>query len=276
MTLLAAALLAASSLAGAQPVGPPAPLPETEEGRAAQCQIAARRNPQAALANANRWRAAGGGLHARQCIGLAHVELGQWREAATTFEQAAQEADRNREDRAVDFWVQAGNAWLAGGDPARAIVALDAGLKSQHLTPELRGEARLDRARALVALGRPAEARPDLDAALQLVPADPMAWYLSAELARRQNDLARARTDIARARAIVRDNPEVLLLAGTIAGQAGDMAEAERLYRQVATRAPDTEAGRAARESLGALLQNEAATPASPPTPPPPATRRQD
>jgi tetratricopeptide (TPR) repeat protein len=270
MTLLAAALIVF-----AQPVGPPAPLPETEEGRAAQCQIAARRNPQAALANANRWRAAGGGLHARQCIGLAYVELGQWREAATTFEQAAQEADRSGEARGVDFWVQAGNAWLAGGEPARAITALDSALSSQHLTPELRGEARLDRARALVAQGRLADARTDLNHALELVPADPMAWYLSAELARRQNDLARARADIGRARQLVRDNPEVLLLAGTIAGQAGDMAEAERLYRQVAERAPDTDAGRAARASLG-TLQNEAATPASPPTPPPPATRRQN
>ncbi|HZG46679.1 MAG TPA: tetratricopeptide repeat protein [Allosphingosinicella sp.] len=266
MTLLAAALLAAT-----QPVGPPAPLPETEEGRAAQCQVAARRNPQAALANANRWRAAGGGLHARQCIGLAYVELEQWRPAATTFEQAAQEADRNGEARGADFWVQAGNAWLAGGDPVRAVVALDTALKSRHLTPALRGEVRLDRARALVAQNKLAEARTDLDTALQLVPADPMAWYLSAELARRQKDLPRARADINRALEIARENPEALLLAGTIAGQAGDMAEAERLYRQVAERAPNTDAGRAARASLGMIAQNGAATP---PPPPPAAPQR--
>jgi tetratricopeptide (TPR) repeat protein len=250
MTLLAAALLAA-----VQPVGPPTPQAETEEGRAAECQVAARRSPQAALANANRWRAAGGGLHARQCIGLAYVELEQWRPAATTFEQAAQEADRNSDARGADFWVQAGNAWLAGGDPVRAVVALDLALKSRHLTSELRGEASLDRARALVAQNKLPEARVDLDTALQLVPADPMAWYLSAELARRQKDLPRARADIARALEMARENPEALLLAGTIAGQAGDMAEAERLYRQVAERAPNTAAGRAARESLGTIAQ---------------------
>jgi tetratricopeptide (TPR) repeat protein len=266
MTLLAAALLAAT-----QPAGAPAPLPETEEGRAAQCQVAARRNPQAALANANRWRAAGGGLHARQCIGLAYVELEQWRPAATTFEQAAQEADRNGEARGADFWVQAGNAWLAGGDPVRAVVALDTALKSRHLTSELRGEVRLDRARALVAQNKLAEARTDLDTALQLVPADPMAWYLSAELARRQKDLPRARADINRALEMARENPEALLLAGTIAGQAGDMAEAERLYRQVAERAPNTDAGRAARASLGMIARNGA-----PPPPPPPAAPQQN
>ena len=269
-------ILISSLLALAQPYGPPGPMPETEEGRAADCQAAVRKNPQAALANANRWRAAGGGLHARQCIGLAYVELGQWAPAATTFEQAAQEADRAGEPRGTDFWVQAGNAWLAAGEMPRAIQALDLALKSKHLTPELRGEVRLDRARALVAQNKLVEARADLDQALELVPADPMAWYLSAELARRQKDLARARADIERAQQMARDNPEVLLLAGTIAGQAGDMAQAERLYRQVAERAPDTAAGRAARESLASAAEGEAATPASPPTPPPPAAPRQN
>jgi tetratricopeptide (TPR) repeat protein len=269
-------ILTLSLLALAQTQAPPGPVPETEEGRAAQCQAAVRRNPQAALANANRWRAAGGGLHARQCVGLAYVELEQWQLAATTLEQAAQEADRAGEARGTDFWVQAGNAWLAGGDMPRAIQALDIALKSRHLTPELRGEVRLDRARALVAQNRLAEAREDLNQALELVAADPMAWYLSAELARRQNDLPRARTDIARARQMARDNPEVLLLAGTIAGQAGDMAEAERLYRQVAASAPDSAAGRAARESLATARDGEAATPTSPPAPPPPAAPRQN
>jgi Flp pilus assembly protein TadD len=98
-----------------------------------------------------------------------------------------------------------------------------------------------------------------------------MAWYLSAELARRQKDLPRARADINRALEIARENPEALLLAGTIAGQAGDMAEAERLYRQVAERAPNTDAGRAARASLGMIAQNGAATP---PPPPPAAPQR--
>ena len=261
-------LIVASLLALAQTVQPPAPLPETEEGRAAQCQQAVRRNAQAALANANRWRAAGGGLHARQCVGLAYVELAQWSQAATTFEQAAQEADRTGEARGVDFWVQAGNAWLAGGEAGRAMLAFDTALKSRHLTGELRGEIHLDRARALVAQNRLADARADLDQTLVLVAADPMAWYLSAELARRQNDLARARTDIGRARQIAREDPNVLLLAGTIAGQAGDMAEAERLYRQVTARAPDSEAGRAARASLATLSQNGAAAGISPPPPP--------
>ena len=274
-------------LATAQPVQPPGPLPETEEGRAVVCQTAVQADAEAGLAAANRWRAAGGGLYAAQCLGLAYVSLERWLLAAATFEQAAQAADRAGDARGADLWVQAGNAKLAGGDPAAALVQFDTALRSRHLTPELRGEVQLDRARALVARAQLADARIALDQAVELVPADPMVWYLSAALARRQDDLARARSDIARARELARDNPEVLLLAGTIAGQSGDMIEAERLYRMVATQAPNSEAGRAAAQSLATIQEvevaapsvtptNEVATPPSPTTPPSPAVPRQE
>jgi tetratricopeptide (TPR) repeat protein len=244
MTLLAAALLAA-----VQPVGPPTPQAETEEGRAAECQVAARRSPQAALANANRWRAAGGGLHARQCIGLAYVELEQWRPAATTFEQAAQEADRNSDARGADFWVQAGNAWLAGGDPVRAVVALDLALKSRHLTSELRGEP----ASTAPALSSPRTSCPrraststprcSWSPPIRWPGTSPPSWH-----AARRTCPAPAPTSPALSKWRARTRSPAA--RGTIAGQAGDMAEAERLYRQVATAPPTPPAGRAARESL--------------------------
>src|SRR3712207_5083656 len=113
-------ILAALALASLQ-ITPPTPTPETEEGRAAACQAEVRRSPQAGLATANRWQAAGGGLLARQCVGLAYVALQQWTNAATVYEQAAQEAQRLNDSTAPDFWVQAGNAWLAGGDTSKAV-----------------------------------------------------------------------------------------------------------------------------------------------------------
>ena len=260
-------ILAALALAAAAQVTPPAPVPETEEGRAAACQATVRRSPQEALAVANRWQAAGGGLLARQCVGLAYAALEQWTNAATIYEQAAQEAQRVSDSRAPDFWVQAGNAWLAGGEATRALLAFDTALANQNLTPELRGEVHLDRARAFVAQGNAAQARENLDRALELVPRDPMVWYLSAALALRQDDIARARTDIARARQMAANDPDVMLLAGTIAGRAGDMAEAERLYRQVADRFPDSDAGRAAAASLQTARDVEAPAPAQQPAP---------
>ena len=156
-------------------------------------------------------------------------------------------------------------AAVAAGDGRKALAALDAALLSPNLTDELRGEVHLDRARARVAMADNDGARTELDRAAQLVPNDPFAWYLSAALARRVNDLPRAAADIAHARQLAPDSPDVLLLAGTIAGLQGNMAEAERLYRQVATAAPNSDAGRQAQESLATMREVEA--PAATPTP---------
>lgn len=246
----------------------PAAPPAAEE-RARTCQALVRSAPESAVADASGWQAQGGGIDARQCLGLAYVALERWNEAATVFEQAARDAQLAGDPRQADLWVQAGNAWLAGGDGTRAAAAIDSALAAPSLTDELRGEAHLDRARALVLLGNAAGARQDLDRALQLVATDPMAWYLSAALAARQDDLARARTDIARAMQLAPDSPDIALLAGTLAGRAGDMAEAERLYRRVAEGAADTDAGRAARASLETLREVEVDAPAPAPAPQP-------
>jgi len=257
---------------------PSRPLP-AEETRYRACTDQVRANPEAAVDAANVWREQGGGLAARQCLGLALSALERWAPAATAFEQAAREAEAANDPRRTDFWVQAANAWLAGGDGRHAMADFDAALLTPNLSDQLRGEVHLDRGRAQVALGNPAAARTEIDRALQLVPHDPFAWYLSAALARRENNLVRAGTDIARARTLSPDSPDIMLLAGTLAGLGGNMAEAERLYRQVVQAAPNSDAGREAQASLATMHEVEvpaqaAATPAAPapahPTPAPP------
>ena len=265
ITLLAFAALAQNAVApvpAPAPPDPPMSAAAAAEARFVACSAMVRVDAQRAVDTANAWRMEGGGLHARQCLGLAFVAQQRWAEAANVYEEAARDADIVQDDRRADLWVQAGNAWLAGAEPTRAILALDAALATTDLTDELRGEVHIDRARAMAALDNPAGARIDLDRALALVPADPFGWYLSAALARRQGDLVRARSDIARAMELSPDNPDIALLGGTIAGLAGDMAEAERLYRRVAEGAPDTAAGRSARESLATLREVEVDAPA--------------
>jgi tetratricopeptide (TPR) repeat protein len=277
-----AALQAASLPSAPDPMPPRRPLPAARpparpapsangpvEARYRACTTRIRGDAEGAAAAANAWRQEGGGLAARQCLGLALVALERWQQAGTAFEQAAREAEAASDARRADFWVQAGNAWVAAGEGARAMAAFDAALLTPSLSDELRGEVHLDRGRAQVALGNAAAARTELDRALQLVPNDPFAWYLSAALARRGNDLARAGADIARARTLAPDSPDILLLAGTLAGLAGNMAEAERLYRQVAQAAPNSDAGRQARESLATMREVEVPAPAAATTPPP-------
>jgi len=257
-------------IAGLQATANPVPDAETR-ARYRACVDQVRASPEAGLEAASGWRIVGGGIYARQCMGLAYVGLERWREAAEDYEQAAGELGA-ADARAPDFWVQAGNAWLAGGEAARAIQAFDAALRSDALSDQMRGEVRLDRARALVSLGSLDAARADLDQALTLVADDPMAWYLSAALAHRQHE-PRAQADIEHALRLAPDNPDALLLAGTIAGEAGHMDEAERLYRRVVAAAPDSDAGRAAAASLATVHEVEAPAAASLPeaSSPPPA-----
>ena len=256
---------------------PPVAAPPAGEARLRACLAQVRAAPQQAIDAANAWLAEGGGLPARRCLALALVALQQWAAAAAVYEQAAQDAETAQDASRADFWVQAGNAWLAAGENPRALAALDAALATPNLTQELRGEAHLDRARVQVALGQADRARQDLDRALQLVPADPFAWYLSAALARRERNGTRAVTDIARARELAPDNPDILLLTGTIAGQNGNMAEAERLYRRVVELAPQSDAGRQAQASLATMREVEVPVPAAMPpaaaTPPRPQSR---
>ncbi len=228
-----------------------APADLDPEARYRSCTALIKRSAESAVATADQWRLQGGGLPARQCLGLAYVALERWPAAATAFEQAAAAAENARDARAADFWVQAGNAWLAAGDAAKARTALNSALAATTLAPELRGEAHLDRARAAVALDDLAAARADIDKGLELVPADPFAWYLSAALARRQNDLPRAQEHIAKAVSLAPDDAAILLEAGNIAGVSGDTDAAAGLYQRAASAAPNSEAGQAASAALG-------------------------
>jgi len=236
---------------------------------APSCAAMVRASPEQAIAAADAWRLRGGGLEARNCLGLAYAAAERWAPAAAAFEQAAREAEGRREGRSADFWAQSGNAWLAAGNAAAAVKAFDAALATSALQAELRGEVHLDRARAQVALGGSAAARADLDRGLSLVPADPFGWYLSAALARRDNDLARAQKDIAKAIELAPHEPRLLLEGGNIAGLSGDLAAARALHARAAKADPEGEAGRAAAAALLANTAAEAEAPAAPAAPKP-------
>ena len=249
----------------------PAAAPHSADERLRACVALVRTAPSQAATEAQAWLEEAGSNRAmaRRCLGLAFAAQEQWAAAATVYDQAAQDAERANQPGRASFRAQAGNAWLAAGEAQRALQALDAALLTAGLDQAQRGQALLDRARAQVALGRADPARADLDSALQLVPNESLAWYLSAALARRSGDLVRAATDIGRARQLAPEDPDILLLAGTIVGQAGNMNEAYTLYRRVVELAPDSEAGRQAAASLATVREFEESVPAQTPAPEP-------
>ncbi len=218
----------------------------------ASCVALAKSAPDQAVELANGWRLRGGGLAARQCLGLAYARLERWAPAATSFEQAAMEAEASKDPGRADFWAQSGNAWLAAGDAMKARKAFNAALATTPLAPELRGELHLDRARAAVAVSDLAAARADIDQGLKLVPGDPFGWYLSSALALREEKLARAKADIGKALELAPSDPDLLLHAGTVAGIAGEVDTARSFYEKAARLAPASPAGRSAQAALTA------------------------
>lgn len=224
------------------------------QARFESCATLANNDPARALDEASAWAIAGGGGYARQCTGLAYVAQNRWKPAAAAFEQAARKFEAEQDGRAAArLWVQAGNAELAGGDAKQARSHLDAALSAGLLQGTDAGEAHLDRARAAYALGDGKAARADLDAALKLVPADPLAWLLSATAARRDGDLARAQADIEEALKRSPDDASVALEAGNIAVMSGADDAARTAWTAAIKAAPSSSAGKAAAESLARL-----------------------
>ncbi len=220
------------------------------EPRFAECTALIEADPERAIEFAAKWRLENGGISARQCLGLAYAAQGRWAVAATVFEQAAQDGEKAGDARTPRLWVQAGNAALAAGNAIKARALLDAGISGGALSGDQAGEAHLDRARALAALADNKGARADLDKALKLVPADPLAWLLSATLARRSGDLARAGADISEAAKRSPDDASVALEAGNIAILSGSDAAAKAAWEAAVKLSPASEAGKAAAASL--------------------------
>jgi len=193
------------------------PAPMTLPACAALVKIA----PSQAVDAANRWYIDRGGIDARLCLAQAYVASDRWAAAATAFGQAADDAERADDERAVHLRVQSGNAWLAADDAKLAIAAFDRALTLAAMSEALRGETLIDRARAHVASNDLKAARVDLDRGVALVPGDPFGWYASASLAAREGDLARARADIATAAGLAPDDEGIKTLSRALAAPTG-------------------------------------------------------
>lgn len=252
---IAPILLAFMAQASTPPVPAPAPAaPQTVAARYEKCvDLATGNDPAAGIADAQAWAQAGGTYFARQCRGIALTNLGHWADAAQEFEGAANEAEVAHDSRASRYWAQAGNAWLAAGDPAKARSALDAALGAGTLEGQDRGEASFDRARALVAIGNLPAARIDMDVALKLAGNDALIWLSSATLARKMRDIPHAKHDVIMAYRLAPDDPSVDLEIGNIAAAGGDMAGARMAWGDAARLGGDTPVGKSAREALKQL-----------------------
>lgn len=232
-------------------------MPVADEARFDACMDLATEDPSSGIVAANEWLIGGGGYFARHCLGFAYAKDGRWRAAADSFVTAARDAERARDVRAANLWTQAGNAALASGEADTALTYFDAAMAQGISAGLLLGELHLDRARALVAAGNTVEAEAAFDQAHKLVPEDPLAWLLSATLARRLGKLERAQADIDIAAKLAPRDPEVALEAGNIAATAGNYDIARRNWNQAIEIRPDGPIAKTARGHLTQLDEAE-------------------
>lgn len=192
---------------------------------------------------------------AKQCKALAFTRIEGWNEAATLFLGARDELPAADHAERARLGSLGGNAWIVAGDFGLALAALNAahGDAASAGAGKLDGLIQIDRARALVALGRTDEAATALSEARRLVPDNAQAWLLSATLTRRTGKLAEAQVQIERAADLLPIDPEIGLEAGVIAVLSGRDEAARLSWQSVIKAAPNSAAAKTAQGYLDQL-----------------------
>lgn len=220
------------------------------------CLTTAASEPAKARALAEEWvlrtkgaqRAAG-----NHCLGVAAGNMADWAAAAAAFLAARDEVAEPR--FRARMGALAGSALLAQQEPQAALPVLSQARTDASGDAILGAAIASDRASALVALDRQAEAGEALAEARALAPGDAHVWLLSATLSRRQGDLAGAQQHIQKAATLDPRDPAVGLEAGVIAALGGRNEAARQSFRSVVEAAPDSAEATAARGYLEQLGQ---------------------
>lgn len=219
------------------------PIAVVEADPVQACAALAASAPEAALTEAQARFDRATGLDraiAGHCLGIAYTELGQWPEAAKAFGQARNALPAGQPGYAARLGIAKAAAELGAGQAEAALAEL--AQTDPGADRKLAGTIAVDRARALVVLGREVDAIAALTEARAADPDNDEAWLLSATLSRRTGDLAAAQKQIERAAILRPTGPEIGLEAGVIAVLAGQDDAALRSWRSVVESAPGTPA----------------------------------
>ena len=246
---------------------PAPPLAAPQSTQLQNCLQLAMENPSDGIDEAEAWLAAAktpsDRAGAKQCKAMALTRLESWDEAATLFLSARDDTPRTEPGERARLGALAGNALLVSGKTVAGLDALDHAHGEAHTANhrKLNGVIQTDRARALVALGRIAEASSALEEARYEMPDNHQAWLLSATLSRREGKLVEAQRQIERAAALMPVDPEIGLEAGVIAVQSGRDASARKSWQSVIVAAPGSQFAKTAQGYLDQLGPPRASPP---------------
>lgn len=224
-----------------------------------RCMTQATTDPGAARDMAEHWQTRGGAHPADHCYAVALVGLKQYKDGATRLEALAQAMTHAPASLRAQVLGQAAQAWLLGGDPARAYAADSAAL---NLLP---GDHDLlvDRAEAAGSEGSYDKAAADLDRVLSSDSNRVDALIYRASANRQLGKLDLALTDIDRAVGLAPNSVPALLERGDILRLKGDDNGARRDWVRVSQLAPGSAADAAAKTNIERLeLKEDPAAPA--------------
>ena len=234
-----------------------------------ECMEQARKDPSTAIATASTWITRSSGAeqaYPQQCLGMAYTSLLRWQAAEQAFLAAHTAARADDYSYRARLAAMAGNSALADGRNDAALADLDLAIKDAAAGSDTvaNGEIQIDRARALVAQGKTADAAAALAEARRDAPQNPDGWLLSATLARRSGDLGAAQAQIETAAGLDPKNPQVGLEAGVIAALAGRDDAARKSWQSVI----DTSPGTPEADTANAYIAEVGGVPAAPPAAP--------
>jgi tetratricopeptide (TPR) repeat protein len=213
------------------------------------CVKDALNKPSLGFERAIAWRDEGGGSPARHCVAVALYALGDYAEAAKRLEELAQEAAPLTKALRRALLGQAGEAWMAENDYARAKAVFDAALR---LAPD-DVDLLLQRSLALAWAENYFEALDDLNRIIELEPDHADALAFRATAYRYVGSLELAADDVERALKVVPDHLGALLERGILVQLKGDATSARADWMKVIGLAPESPAADAARGNLERL-----------------------
>lgn len=213
------------------------------------CITAALDDPKEGFNRAIEWRDTGGGAPAKHCVAVSLYALGEYGEAATRLEALVNEGKTLPKSLRVALLGQAGEAWMAFDQYARAKAVFSAALK---LSPNDVGLL-MQRSLAQAWAEEYFEAIDDLNRIIELKPghADALAFRATAYRYVGSHELAA--DDVERALKAHPNHLGALLERGILKRLKGNKKAARADWMSVIRLSPDSPAAEAARSNLEKL-----------------------
>lgn len=183
-----------------------------DQARYEACLAEIETDPMTAYETGLAWRAQAGGWPADHCIALAIIAAGDYAEGASRLEANAEGAVAAGDYARAVMLGQAGDAWLAAGEPVQALGAFTRG---RDFAPDDPGLAR-GRAEAALEAELFEVAETAAGEAIALDPESPEAYRLRGRARLELGRLDAAEADMRAARERAPDSVDVLLLRGDI------------------------------------------------------------